>query len=151
MKPVSIHIYSQSYGSDSQEQMKTLAYGKLTEKNNKFYAFYDESEESGLLGTKTTIKWDDDRVIILRNGSVNSRQEFAEGLTDESVYKTPYIMLSMKTITDYMYVYRLEKTWHIELKYSLEIGGEPQNKMHLKITIEEDIKREYEGSVSDCH
>ena len=65
MQPVKIHIYSQSHSSAGTENIETTAYGRLAEKNNKYYVFYDESEAAGLAGTKTTIKWDYERVIIL--------------------------------------------------------------------------------------
>ena len=67
MQPVKIHIYSQSHSSAGTENIETTAYGRLAEKNNKYYVFYDESEAAGLAGTKTTIKWDYERVIILRS------------------------------------------------------------------------------------
>ncbi|MFQ9935529.1 MAG: DUF1934 domain-containing protein [Phascolarctobacterium faecium] len=66
------------------------------QKNNKYYVFYDESEAAGLAGTKTTIKWDYERVIILRSGTVDCRQEFAGGLVSESMYWTPYLALPMR-------------------------------------------------------
>ena len=56
MQPVKIHIYSQSHSSVGTENIETTAYGRLAEKNNKYYVFYDESEAAGLAGTKTTIK-----------------------------------------------------------------------------------------------
>lgn len=95
MQPVKIHIYSQSHSSAGTENIETTAYGRLAEKNNKYYVFYDESEAAGLAGTKTTIKWDYERVIILRSGTVGCRQEFAGGLVSESMYRTPYLALPM--------------------------------------------------------
>ena len=95
MQPVKIHIYSQSHSSAGTENIETTAYGRLAEKNNKYYVFYDESEAAGLAGTKTTIKWDYERVIILRSGTVDCRQEFAGGLVSESMYRTPYLALPM--------------------------------------------------------
>ena len=52
MQPVKIHIYSQSHSSVGTENIETTAYGRLAEKNNKYYVFYDESEAAGLAGTK---------------------------------------------------------------------------------------------------
>ena len=56
MQPVKIHIYSQSRSSEGTENIETTAYGRLAEKNNKFYVFYEEDAASGLAGTKTTLK-----------------------------------------------------------------------------------------------
>lgn len=151
MKPVKITIRSQSIGREGTEDIETVAAGRMTEKNNKFYAFYEESEASGMAGTKTTIKWDYDRVIILRGGTVDCRQEFALGLVNESIYQTPYLTLPMRLVTEYLDVCCRDKVWHIELEYALEICGEPHSKMKLKLEIEEDLEREYEGSTGCCH
>ena len=120
-------------------------------KNNKYYVFYDESEAAGLAGTKTTIKWDYERVIILRSGTVDCRQEFAGGLVSESMYRTPYLALPMRLTTDYLYVYCRDKVWHIDLEYVLELEGQTRSRFKLKMEIEEDVKREYEGSTGCCH
>lgn len=52
MQPVKIHIYSQSHSSAGTENIETTAYGRLAEKNNKYYVFYDESEAAGLQALK---------------------------------------------------------------------------------------------------
>ena len=39
MQPVKIHIYSQSHSSAGTENIETTAYGRLAEKNNKYYVF----------------------------------------------------------------------------------------------------------------
>lgn len=151
MQPVKIHIYSQSRSSEGTENIETTAYGRLAEKNNKFYVFYEEDAASGLAGTKTTLKWDHERVIILRSGTVDCRQEFAAGLVCESLYRTPYLTLPMRLTTEYLYVYCRDRVWHIELEYALELDGQAHSRLKLKIEIEEDVKREYEGSTGCCH
>ena len=136
---------------ENTENIETTAYGRLAEKNNKYYVFYDESEAAGLAGTKTTIKWDYERVIILRSGTVDCRQEFAGGLVSESMYRTPYLALPMRLTTEYLYVYCRDKVWHIDLEYVLELEGQTRSRFKLKMEIEEDVKREYEGSTGCCH
>ena len=128
MQPVKIHIYSQSHSSAGTENIETTAYGRLAEKNNKYYVFYDESEAAGLAGTKTTIKW-----------------------VSESMYRTPYLALPMRLTTEYLYVYCRDKVWHIDLEYVLELEGQTRSRFKLKMEIEEDVKREYEGSTGCCH
>ena len=87
----------------------------MAEKNNKYYVFYDESEAAGLAGTKTTIKWDYERVIILRSGTVDCRQEFAGGLVSESMYRTPYLALPMRLTTDYLYGYGTSWSYNFDM------------------------------------
>ena len=88
-------------------------------------------------GTNTTIILNYDYVVIIRSGTVESRQEFAQGLECISVYKTPYITFGLNTHTEYLYVYCRDGIWNIELEYMLEIAGQEQSEMKIKITIEE--------------
>ena len=45
MQPVKIRIQSQSSSIDGTDSIETVTIGRMTEKNNKFYAFYEEPEE----------------------------------------------------------------------------------------------------------
>lgn len=53
--------------------------------------------------------------------------------------------------TEYLYVYCRDKVWHIDLEYVLELEGQTRSRFKLKMEIEEDVKREYEGSTGCCH
>ncbi len=151
MQPVKIRIYSRSCNNDGTEELETVSSGCMTQKNNKFYAFYEEPKASGMSGTKTTIKWNYDNLVILRSGNTVCRQEFARGLVNESVYQTPHLTLPLRAVTEYLYVYRRGRVWHIDLEYALEIGGKPHSKLKLRMEIEEDVKREHEKSTGCCH
>ncbi len=138
MKNVKIHVKSFEKSGGEQSAIETVSFGKMAEKNGKFYVFYDETDAVGMKGTKTTIKWDYDNVVIIRSGTVESRQEFAQGLECISVYKTPYMTFGLKTNTEYVYVYCRDGIWNIELEYMLELAGQERNEMKIKIVIEED-------------
>lgn len=138
MKNVKIYVKSMEKSNNEQAAIETISFGKMAEKNDKFYVFYDETEAVGMNGTKTTIKWNYDNVVIIRSGAVESRQEFSKGLECVSVYKTPYMTFGLKTKTDYLYVYCRNGIWNIELEYMLELDGQERNEMKIKIVIEED-------------
>ena len=141
MEPVRIRIKSSATEGGQQPQVTEQRYkGKLTEKAGKHYAIYDEDAQSGLEGTKTTLKWDAERVIILRNGSVDHRQEFCKGLMDNSVYSTPYLKIPLTTETKYVYTSFRDGVWRLELEYTLHHGGSPYGDMKLLIEIEEDTE-----------
>lgn len=118
MKPVKVRIVSRNKGDESQTIEHHYS-GQFAEKQGKNYVIYAENEQSGLEGTKTTIKWDQERILILRNGSVQHRQEFARGLIDYSVYLTPYLKIPLKTETRYIYTYFRKGVWHLEIEYNL--------------------------------
>lgn len=80
MQPVKIRILSTTKNEGSEAQASEQKYtGMMTEKGGKYYVIYKEDEQSGLDNTKTTLKWDDEHVIVMRSGSVDHRQEFRRG------------------------------------------------------------------------
>ncbi len=138
MKKVKIHVKSFEKSNNEKSAIETVSFGKMAEKNGRFYVFYDKTEAVGMKGTKTTIKWNYDNVVIIRSGTVESRQEFAKGLECISVYKTPYMTFGLKTNTEYLYVYCRNGVWTIELEYMLELAEQEKNEMKIQIVIEED-------------
>ena len=70
MQPVKIRILSTTKDEGSEAQASEQKYtGMMTEKGGKYYVIYKEDEQSGLDNTKTTLKWDDEHVIVMRSGS----------------------------------------------------------------------------------
>ena len=137
MEPVKIRIFSMikddSGESQTTEQMYT---GTMTERSGKYYVMYHEDAQSGLEGTKTTLKWDQNRVIIMRSGTVDHRQEFLQDYKDKSVYRTPYMEIPLLTHTSYLYTYFRKGKWHLEIEYTLYHGDTPYGEMKLLIEIE---------------
>ena len=135
MKPVKVRIVSRNKGDNSQT-IEQHYHGQLAEKHGKNYLIYQENEQSGLDGTKTTGKWEQDHVLILRNGSVQHRQEFAKGLVDHSVYLTPYLKIPLKTETSYIYTYFRKGIWYLEIEYTLYHDDALYGEMQILIEIE---------------
>ncbi len=139
MKPVKIHIVSVTKDSEGTLTTEHNYAGKMTEKNGVNYVFYEENEQSGLEGTKTTLKWDAEKVIILRSGSLDHRQEFCRGYIDKSIYVTPYMKIPLETTTSYVYSYFRDGVWHVEIEYTLAHDGQLYGDMKILIDVEEDI------------
>ena len=141
MKPVKIRIISSVKDENGRQQpSEQICFGRMAEKNGTNYVFYEESEVTGLEGTKTTIKWNDERIIILRNGTLDHRQEFCQGLVDKSLYQTPYLKIPLETATKYLYTGFRKGVWNLEIEYSLSHSGQPYGDMKILIEIEEDTK-----------
>lgn len=141
MQAVKIRILSITSDENGQQQpTEQLCLGQMAEKNGKHYVMYDESEVTGLEGTKTTLKWDEERVTIIRRGALEHRQDFYQGFVDKSLYRTPYMEIPIETATKYLYTYFREGVWHIELEYTLSQGGQPYGDMKISIDIEEDTR-----------
>lgn len=141
MKPVKIRIISSVKDENGRQQpSEQICFGRMAEKNGTNYVFYEESEVAGLEGTKTTIKWNDERIIILRSGTLDHRQEFCQGLVDKSLYQTPYLKIPLETATKYLYTGFRKGVWNLEIEYSLSHSGQPYGDMKILIEIEEDTK-----------
>ncbi len=141
MKPVKIRIISSVKDENGRQQpSEQICFGRMAEKNGTNYVFYEESEVTGLEGTKTTIKWNDERIIIWRSGTLDHRQEFCQGLVDKSLYQTPYLKIPLETATKYLYTGFRKGVWNLEIEYSLSHSGQPYGDMKILIEIEEDTK-----------
>lgn len=137
-KKVKIRILSTTKDESGYSPTTEQRYeGAMLEKSGYNYVIYEDSSEAGFAGTKTTIKWDEERVLILRSGALKHRQEFCKDMLDESVYKTPYMEIPLVTKTNYIYTYFRKGKYHIDLDYTLSHGGAEYGDMKLLIEIEE--------------
>lgn len=89
----------------------------------KDYLMYDETEGSGLEGTKTLLTYDGDHVNIKRYGEVNSDLGIHMEMTRENFYRTPYGIFVMHT-TGKRIDWESETLLRIHLTYTLFIEGE---------------------------
>lgn len=138
MQPVKIRILSTTKDEGSEAQASEQKYtGMMTEKGGKYYVIYKEDEQSGLDNTKTTLKWDDEHVIVMRSGSVDHRQEFRRGYVDKSLYQTPYMKIPLTTETSYVYTHFRNGMWELEMEYTLYHDEKPYGKMKILIEVEE--------------
>lgn len=152
MHAVKITVKSQGRDLSGVENLELVSYGTMTEKNSKWYVRYQESETTGMAGTMTTIKWDLQRVIVLRNGSVEHRQEFFPGLHVDSLYRTPELEIPMSTRTKSVDIKQLfDGSWQLLIAYELFYFQTESKQMDLRITIEEDKQRGYKGCADSEH
>ena len=89
-------------------------------KNGKHYVVYDEILE-GLEGTlKSTIKFTEDQVELIRNGPASTRMVFKPGEEHMIIYQTPMGPLSISLYTEDMEVAIEEERIHIKIDYSIK-------------------------------
>lgn len=143
MKPIKITIHSFSGQLTNPDKITVVAYGKMAKRFDKYYAVYEETSLTGMEGTKTTIKWDENSVTILRTGTYNNRQEYIVGYPCESVYATPYLTIPIKSTTTVVEVKKHQEIWNLHVEYELEVGQETNGSIILDIVIEEDASSEH--------
>jgi uncharacterized beta-barrel protein YwiB (DUF1934 family) len=109
---------------ESDHNVEIITTGKVYLKDGIIFVFYDESEISGMQGTKTMLKIKEDFVQMSRSGTNVSKLIFEPGINHESNYGTPYGEFIMETSTKSIKIDVDEKlVGKIQVEYHLMIRG----------------------------
>ncbi len=88
-KDVWLSIHStQQFADCEPEEIVLMTAATLYQRNGKIYIMYEESQITGMEGTRTTLKLDDKQVTMLRSGTLCSELLFAEGQCHVGLYHT---------------------------------------------------------------
>ncbi|HHL2029717.1 TPA: DUF1934 domain-containing protein [Clostridium perfringens] len=117
------------------EKIEVVTVGEFSINGDEFIATYDETEISGMEGTKTTLKIKGDKVVLHREGTTSTKMEFQKDNTQVALYNTPYGMLELKTSTKELDLDVNEKGGNISIKYHLIAGGQEPIKTNLDMRI----------------
>lgn len=133
---MNVKIISKITDSDGEVNEMTL-YTEATYQNTsqKSFLMYDESELSGLEGTKTLLVYDGEMVNIKRYGSVNSNINIVMGESVENIYRTQYGVFVMHTTGKQIY-WSEKDGIRIQMTYQLVIEGDG-TQTEISIEIEE--------------
>jgi uncharacterized beta-barrel protein YwiB (DUF1934 family) len=136
-QPVILSIRGQqTVDDDEPEVVELVTEGVLSNGNGgAFTLTYQESELTGMDGTRTTFQVEQGRVTLLREGQVNSEMVFEEGRRHLSLYNTPYGALSIGVNTHRMKVRLDEGDGEIEIVYAIEIDHEVAGQNLFQISI----------------
>jgi len=126
-----------------ESRIELITAGHYYEKNGVQYIVYQDSEVSGLEGTKNMLKVYDEYVVLVRMGSVKQRQEFRLGTKSFSTYVTPYITMDMGILTQNIDLDLSAPAKNIHIRYELEINGQWQSTNTLSISVREENKNGY--------
>ena len=81
---------TQRFQHEAPETTKLVTEGLMRCEDGAVELSYDETELTGLTGTKTTFRIEDARVILRRTGALESRMVFAVGQEEHSLYDIGY-------------------------------------------------------------
>jgi uncharacterized beta-barrel protein YwiB (DUF1934 family) len=132
-----ITIEGQQWGADEEPQIIRLTTeGLLFFKNDSWQVAYDESETTGLDGTRTTIRVDTDgTVTLLRSGSHEMEMVFAQGCRHLSNLQTPYGNLAIGIYTSKAQATLGAAGGAIHLGYSIDINEQETATQKLDLEI----------------
>lgn len=140
MKNIIIEIKSDiDQLDDENHRIEITSEGHAYMKNGSMYIVYQETEVSGMEGSKTMLKLQEDCITMTRFGSTNSKMVFDEKHPMSSLYKTPYGDFEMSIITEKLTSVFKKDTYegHIEIIYSMVLEGVSNSQNHLKISVRE--------------
>ena len=136
MRDITLKIVGkQCYENKEEDQMEFITDGRLYVRNDSVYMIYDESEVSGMVGCRTTLKVKGDTVKMRRIGHVgfNAELYFEKGRRFSSRYDTPYGPMDVEVLTS-----RVENNLdmdelkgNIDIEYNVSLEGLAEGKNRL--------------------
>ena len=134
---VEIHLESRQTSDGQTQRVEQVAEGLLARTAEGYTLTYREGEETGLGGTRTTLKLLGDKAHLSRTGEVASHMVFCPGTPHRSLYQTPYGLIPMEVTTGWLRSQLEETGGVVELEYDLALGDRPAGKTFLRLTVKE--------------
>lgn len=121
--------------NDEKDLIEVVTPGEFCDVEGGFKVEYDETELSGMQGTKTTILIRKDSFDLIREGTTETRMEFVINKRTTSMYKTPYGVIDIEIDTRKLNINVNENGGTISAVYILDMGGQSALKTNLNIEI----------------
>ena len=140
MRDITLKIVGkQCFDNKEEDQMEFITDGQLYVRNGSVYMIYDESEVSGMVGCKTTLKVKGDPVKMRRIGQVgfNTELYFEKGKRFSSTYDTPYGPMDVEVLTSRVEnnLNMEELKGNIDIEYNVSLEGMAEGKNRLTIDV----------------
>ena len=112
---------NQDDGAPGGERVTLVTDGRYYKRKDKHYITYDESEITGLLDTKTTIRVDENSATVTRTGLYKSQLIFEKNKRHYSFYQTEYGGVTVSISTSGIDFRVLKDSLHLDVAYSVEV------------------------------
>ena len=138
MKEVTLEIFAEIIQETGERQVIDLiTEGGIYEKDGAYFLTYDESEMSGMAGSRTVLKIEDDGVTLNRMGLNRSKMIFKLHAPHNSIYHTPHGNFEMKIITHSLDIKMdfIHSKGYLNMKYEmiLEAMSQSENTLSIKV------------------
>ena len=117
------------------EVVELTTAGKLITLANGFDVIYEESELTGLDGTRTTVKLDGKNVTMIRTGTYPSEMLFSENQRHVGLYHTVGGAMTISTHTSKVDNRIGEEGGSLVIDYSIEIDNNFAGEHHFEMTV----------------
>lgn len=132
VKDVWISIKGNGPSHDKSDDIELITEGKLFIDEGKYMVEYDESQMTGMIGTKTSMSIDDGIVTVIRRGNVNSNFVFTNGQRQDSLYKTKHGDFQLSVFTNRVDIDFDETGGEVKVEYQIDfMNNIGKNFIHL--------------------
>ncbi|MFL0245875.1 DUF1934 domain-containing protein [Candidatus Clostridium stratigraminis] len=135
MNKKAIITISSQQNNVEDSRIEVVSPGEFYKEKEAYCAEYNETEISGMEGTRTTLKVSPEKFTLLRVGTTNAEMNFEKDGNALTIYNTPYGVIEMKIETLDLKVNIDEFGGDILVNYNLIIGGEKPQSTILKVNI----------------
>ena len=138
-KKVIIFVKSrQHYEGTEPEDTELISEGTMAfAEDGAILLSYDETELTGLEGTRTTFAIRGDTVTLTRVGQVNSQMVFQKGRPHSSLYETPWGTMTVDIATSQMASRLTERGGVLEIQYTIAVEHQIAGRNQFKIRVRE--------------
>jgi uncharacterized beta-barrel protein YwiB (DUF1934 family) len=133
-----ITIEGRQWGTDDEEPqtMRLTTEGQLFQKDNAWHVVYDESEATGMAGTRTSLVIEADGTVTLdRSGSLEMRLVFIRGSHHVTQMQTPYGELEVGIYTHRVETQLNDRGGRISLAYSIDFNKHETSNTKLDLEV----------------
>lgn len=135
-KDVLLSICStQQFEGCDEETIDLMTQARFYERGGKFYISYEESELTGLLGTRTTVKIDGDTVTMMRTGTYPSEMLFSKNQRHVGLYHTEFGAITISTHTNELINTISEDGGELEIDYTVEVDQSMVGNHHFRMSV----------------
>lgn len=128
---------TQSSEGEVPEALELLTRGTMTGRNGKFAISYEETELTGTKGVTTTfLVFNPQRVVLTREGAIQSRMVFIQGQKEESLYDLGFGSLLLGVYTWDIQVSLSEAGGRLFIDYTVEIEQAQSIRSTYEILVE---------------
>lgn len=120
---------------EDEERIEVISPGIFRVLEGRYEAEYEETELSGMEGTTTFLKIDENQIILEREGTTTTKMVFNLDEPCISLYNTPYGMLELAITTNDMYIELDENGGELRIEYDMAVAGQEPLSTELKLTI----------------
>ena len=115
---------SQEYPGQEPEVIELVTDGTMEFRNGGWNISYQESALTGLEGVTTTFRVEPDKVILTREGTLNSQMVFQLGVDHESLYQMPFGALLLTVRATHLFYDIVPDGGMIDLSYTINIENQ---------------------------